>query len=639
MKKALLISLVLFNIQLVQSQNLVVGYLDPNEILNVNSGSFNYDTVFVINNATLNISNQTQFVVNNIIALLGTSELNVENSYFEVNNIFAATDTSTVNLKDSLNLACNFIILEYSTLNIDSATVEIPMTYKGEFGWNGFNNSNFNISNSDFDLGAGALGGSFSDSANFIQINNQFVSSTLPMTLALSGNSITSIDSCTGGMEFVINEHADVTIKNSIFFAIWFTFADGDTANYDYPPPNSVLFPGSSNITGTYQFSDILPNVSGIDFDVSIQNTDGAYWGIISQENSDVVVNNSFVAACGFYFDGTSSDTALGFIDAQYYTSYSSPFSDRGFSVNNTTVNAWNFYPTDTSEIIIDSCIYGESLGFANSVTKVYNSTCDGTGGYFGGMNNSKTYVYSSQIIRQSGTAQIVNFTDSSIAWFYNSKVTGDIVISNDVQLFFGNTEFTSNPIVNNNAYFAEAWADTTNNASVNSLVSITGKVWGINGALNNSKITRYVVEYSLPDSTGTTLIKDTSATSFNIINNTLSHWNTQSLSVGNYLVWLTIFIDGDTAISCRREVFLSNSTGVNEENISENISIYPNPSNGMITIDGNNILSIRIYNTEGKEIYRGNSSTFNFSKYQRGNYLVRIRTESGVLVKKLILY
>ena len=133
MKKALLISLVLFNIQLVQSQNLVVGYLDPNEILNVNSGSFNYDTVFVVNNGTLNITNNTQFVVNDIIALNGTGKLNVENSYFEVNNIFAATDTSIVNLKDSLNLACNFIVLDYSTLNIDSATVEIPMTYKREF--------------------------------------------------------------------------------------------------------------------------------------------------------------------------------------------------------------------------------------------------------------------------------------------------------------------------------------------------------------------------------------------------------------------------------------------------------------------------------------------------------------------------
>ena len=210
MKKALLISLVLFNVQLVHSQNLVVGYLDPNEILNLTSGTYAYDTVFVVNNGTLNITNNTQFVVNDIIALNGTGKLNVENSYFEVNNIFAATDTSIVNLKDSLNLACNFIVLDYSTLNIDSATVEIPMTYKGEFGWNGFNNSNFNISNSDFDLGAGALQGSFSDSANFIQINNQFVSSTLPMTLALSGNSITSIDSCTGGMEFVINEHAKI---------------------------------------------------------------------------------------------------------------------------------------------------------------------------------------------------------------------------------------------------------------------------------------------------------------------------------------------------------------------------------------------------------------------------------------------
>ncbi len=98
MKTILITILILLNIHFVQSQNLVVGYSNPNEILNVNSGSFNYDTVFVINNATLNISNQTQFVVNNIIALIGTSKLNVENSYFEVNNIFSVQNNSIVNL-------------------------------------------------------------------------------------------------------------------------------------------------------------------------------------------------------------------------------------------------------------------------------------------------------------------------------------------------------------------------------------------------------------------------------------------------------------------------------------------------------------------------------------------------------------
>ena len=313
-------------------------------------------------------------------------------------------------------------------LNIDSATVSISMIYKGQFNWYGTNNSTFQINNSTFNLGNGALGGTFLDSAKFTQNNNNYVSTILPMTIGLTGNSETSIDACNGGMEFVIDQNADVDIKNSNIFIIWYTFADGDTANYNYPPSNSVLMPNASNISGSYQFSDSLPNVSGVDLSVSIQNTDGVFWGIISRKNSNITVNNSYVIACGFYFDGVSSNTASGFINAQLYSSYSSPFTDRGFSVNNTTINAWNFYPSDSSEIIIDNCIYGESLSFFNSVTKVYNSTCDGTGGYLGGMHNSKTYVYSSQIIRQSGTMQIINFQDSSKIWVYNSNLNNSCV-------------------------------------------------------------------------------------------------------------------------------------------------------------------------------------------------------------------
>ena len=636
MRKITILLFILININFVNAQNLVVGFTDPNEILNLNSGSYAYDTVFLINNATLNITNQTQFIVNDVLATTGTSDLNVSNSLFEVNELFISKDSSTVHLSDTLTLACKIYVSNYSILNIDSATVSIPMTFKSELGWFGFNNSLFEITNSDFNLGTGALDGSFTDSANFIQTNNQFLSTMLPMTLGLAGNSVIIIDSCFGGMEFVIAENEDVTIQNSNFFMIWYTFSDGDTANYDYPPANSILIPGSSNITGSYQFSAVLPNVSGLDLDVSIQNTDGVYWGIISKKNSNVIVNNSSILACGFYFDGTTRDTASGFIDAQFYPSYSSPFLDRGFSINNTSVNAWNFYQSDTSEIIIDSCIYGESLGFGNGVTKLYNSTCDGTGGYLGGMDNSKTYVYSSQIIRQNGTAQIVNFKDSSIAWFYNSTITGNIVVSNDVQLFFGNTTFTSSPITNNNAYFAEVWIDTINNASINSTVSITGKVWGINGPSNNSMITRYVVEYSLPDSTGLTLITDSSAASFNIINNTLSNWNTQSLSVGNYLVWVTIYVDGDTAISCRREIFLDNNTGVNEEKDSRNISIYPNPATKQLTIQSaSKIKSIKIYNLFGrliKTVFSNNtlSQTINIENLTSGLYIVNVTSEKG---------
>jgi hypothetical protein len=638
MKTILITTLILFNIYFVQSQNLVVGYSNPNEILNINSGSFNYDTVFVINNATLNISNQTEFIVNDIIALLGTSKLNVENSYFEVNNIFFTQNSSSANLKDSLNLACNFYFADYSTLNIDSAAVNIPMTYKGEFIWYGFNNSTFEISNSVCNLNNGSLGGNFDDSATFSQFNNQFVSSILPMTLSLNGNSTTSIDSCSGGMEFVIAQNANVDIQRSNFFMIWYVFDAGDTVNYEYPPQNSIVVPGSSHIIGSYQFSDALPNVSGVELNVSIQNSDVIFWGIISKTQSNVIINNSSLLACGFYFEGTTSNLATGMLNAQLYSSYNSPFSDRIFSINNTSVGAWNFYPTDTSEIIIKNCIYGESLGFGNGITKIYNSTCDGTGGYLGGMQNSEIYVYSSEIIRQSGTAQIINFQNDAKAWIYNSNIVGDIVISNNVQLFLGNTTFTSNPTINQNSYFAEAWVDSLNNASINSLINITGKVYNINGALNNLKINRYTVEYSLPDSTGFIVIKDTTATNFNILNGHLTNWNTQSLTSGNYLLWLTIFVDGDTTISCNREVVLTNITGINEPTVSDNIYLYPNPTTGIFTIKGDNILRIKIFNTVGKEIYNGHSTTINLEYYQKGIYIVSIKTENGVFIKKILL-
>lgn len=642
MRKTAAVLFILLNVGIVNAQNLVVGFTNPNEILNLNSGSYTYDTVFLFNNATLNINNQTQFVVNSIFALFGTSKLNAANSYLEINNTFFLDGSSTANLSDSLNLSCNLYVTDYSSLNINEATVDIPMTYKNEFGWWGLNDSSFEISNSVCNLGAGALQGAFVNSANFAQVNNQYISDILPITLGIAGNSNISVDNCSGGMEFVISDSADVTVNASDFFVIWYSFADGDTANYDYPPANSVLYPLASNIVGSYHFSDNLPNVSGIDFSINIQDADGVFWGIISKKNSSVEINNSTLLACGFYFDENSSDTASGFINAQLYPSYTSPFSDRGFSVNNTMVNAWNFYPSDTSELIIDNCVYGESIGFANGTTKIFNSVCDGTGGYLGGSNNSRTYVYSSEIIRIDGTAQIINYKDSSFAWFYNSSIIGDIVLSENTHLFFGNTDFSNNPLVNQNAYFAQAWFDTISNVPINSNFSIIGKIWGINGELNNSSITRYIMEYSLPDSSGMALIIDTVSTSFNIIDDELANWNTNGITDGNYLLWLSIFADGDTAISCNRSVILGNGIGINENNLIKNIKAYPNPTSGILIIEGENIQSVEITNANGQIIerlsYINGKPAIDLRNQPNGFYFVTIKTADLVKVEKIVL-
>lgn len=627
------------NLTSISGQNLVVGPVsNPNEVLNLNSGSFAYDTVFVLNNGTLNISNQTHFVVKNIIALLGTSKLYVKNSTFEVNTIFYSADNSTANLSDSINLSCDFYLTDFSTIHIDSSQVQINMTYKSQYGWNGSSNSSFEISNSILNLGSGALKGGFSDNSSFLQYNNQYISSTLPMTLSLFGSSIVTIDSCIGGMEFIISENTDVNINASEFFMIWYLFSDGDTADYDYPIPNSSLFPQASHVTSSYSFSNALPNVSGINFIFNVQNTDGLYWGIISRQNSDVTVNNSTILALGFYFDKHSSDSANGFVNDQFYSSYNSPYSDRKFSVNNTKVRVWNFYAVDTAEIVIDNSVFGESLGFGEGIVKVYNSTCDGTGGYFGGHGNSKTYVYSSNIIRTFSNVQILNFQQNSKAWMYNSTIDGNMVISDNAQLLFGNTEYSSVPIINNNAYFAEAWIDTSINYTNDSIIVITGNVWGINGPSNNSNITRYSIEYSSIDTTDFNLIIDTSDFSFNLINKELATWKTNGIKAGDYLLWLTIFVDGDTAISCNRNIFLSSKTGLHETTNSTRTRLYPNPTHGKVKVEGNDIIAINVFDVYGNVLSQNRTdSEIDIGMYSKGVYFLSIKTKSGIEVIKLI--
>ncbi len=638
MKKTALLIIVLISFYFTEAQNLVVGFTNPNEVVSLNSGTYSYDTVYIFNNGELNLSNQVEFAVNGIVALLGTSKLNVENSHFTAKNIFYMQDSATAKLSDTLDLPCSFFLTGNASVQIDSAVVNIPMTYKGQYRWVASGNAGISLNHSQCYLGYGALGGSFVDSSFFSQKNTNYYSTILPMTVGIAGNSSLTVDSCSGGMEFVISENSVVSIHASDFFVIWFTFADGDTVNYSYPAANSIVFPNASNITGNYHFSDSLPNITGVGFSVDINDADGVFWGIISKANSNVIVNNSLLIACGFYFDGITVNTASGLIDSQSYTNYQVPFSDRYFQVNNTTVKAWNFYPADSSEIIIDSCVFGESIGFVNGITKVVNSTCDGTGGYFGGTNSSKTYVFDSQIIRTGGTQQIINFQDSAKAWFYNSTVSGAAIINNNVRMYYGNCQYDSIPVVNDNAYFAEAWIDSLNNGFVDSTVSIHGKIFGINGIINHSDITQYVIQYSLPDTTNLITIKDTSATLFNMVNTELANWNTQGITSGNYLLWLTIFVDGDSAISCKRNIFLDNNTGLYENNTFSGIILYPNPANTKLTIKGKDIISVVVVDINGKEIFKGNTSEITLDKNYSGLFFVKIETAEGRFVKKLII-
>ncbi len=76
-------------------------------------------------------------------------------------------------------------------------------------------------------------------------------------------------------------------------------------------------------------------------------------------------------------------------------------------------------------------------------------------------------------------------------------------------------------------------------------------------------------------------------------------------------------------------------------DNILNTIVLSPNPTNGLVTINAPNsiIVSIEVYDMLGKQIFTFNlpANAINLSDLQAGMYLVKIKTEQGSLVKKII--
>jgi hypothetical protein len=78
---------------------------------------------------------------------------------------------------------------------------------------------------------------------------------------------------------------------------------------------------------------------------------------------------------------------------------------------------------------------------------------------------------------------------------------------------------------------------------------------------------------------------------------------------------------------------------GINDF-LESNISIYPNPTNSFITIKHNNsieIENIKIFDTQGKQLNKTKANIVNLSNFQLGLYFIKIKTNEGILTKKII--
>lgn len=76
----------------------------------------------------------------------------------------------------------------------------------------------------------------------------------------------------------------------------------------------------------------------------------------------------------------------------------------------------------------------------------------------------------------------------------------------------------------------------------------------------------------------------------------------------------------------------------VEEIKVHENIQVFPNPTKNMININGGEIIDLEILNLSGAVVFNSSDATkIDMGDFKSGIYLLRIKTKSGLVVKKLI--
>ena len=78
--------------------------------------------------------------------------------------------------------------------------------------------------------------------------------------------------------------------------------------------------------------------------------------------------------------------------------------------------------------------------------------------------------------------------------------------------------------------------------------------------------------------------------------------------------------------------------TGINEND--NKVALYPNPTNGNVTIEAEGMSRITVVSVLGQVVYdtevNADNVTLNMSQFNAGMYMVRVYTESGVVVKRV---
>ncbi len=463
--------------------------------------------------------------------IIGTGDtLFVTGEWSHDGNIHIINDGVFLVKNATITLNGDIMATGAATVDIDSSSICMVQHYIYERGWTVADSATFRVRNTSTNYSGYPLNLTiYGVKPTFIWENVQNTDFTTAGVLG-GGASVTVRDVDLAG-EWVILQNPTLTFSNIGLLLHWYTFGEGATVDFTFPPSPVYDFTMDST----------QPGISGIGYSVYVDSVDTMWWGSMSRAGSDVIFRESEMRIMGIMFDTNDSVSLSGLVNNQTYTDFTLPLSDRTLRFVNTSLGTWNLYPGFNDSIIVapyfslTGSIVGEIIGWGQSQVWAQNYTLDGSGGHLEAADNAFVISFLSSI-----TSDVITKNNGVAIIGWSSQLFGSGWATDSSKLIYLNTYIPSDPIPFDSAAIWMVNLEGPTQGYVEDTVNITGSAWVDGGPLNAVDMIKYQLFYRSKGDSDWIAI-DTAYTS-EIHRSILGHWNTGGLSPGPYELALTVW-------------------------------------------------------------------------------------------------
>jgi len=457
-------------------------------------------------------------------------------------------------------------------------------------------------------------------------------------TFGLYESSSIIIDSINKAGEFVVTDSVYLHIKDAAVVLLWHQFINGAVADLVFPDGNNV---------DRYEFNDQVNGVSGVDYDILLENCTGVMWGMMPSAGSDVTVTNSDIRSIGFWFENSDSLQVNGLVNNSHYSDYTAPLDDRNLHLINCDVMTWSLYSYDYAYVDVSGSILGEIGAMGRSEVQALNYYCDGSGGYVWVTDTAFLLSGFSSV-----SASVRTGSHGVIIFAYSNQMNGLVQALGQSILILLQSNITATPVYDPGAVIWMANITGPGTAFQNTVVPLEGSAWIDKGSQSNlMDFGYYMMYYQKEGDTSWNMIGDTSY--MEVREDALTQWNTQGVDPGVYYIKLVLVDDlGNMVEASTQMVLLPDVLGVpvDQEYMSE-LKTFPNPVRGNLHLTFNLLqrsgVTIKLYNGYGKgmTILKGDMMetgehhvTVDAGKLSAGIYYLVMQAGNSRVIKKIVV-